>query len=114
MSIDEIRGAILEDASEDAYGDWEIWWGISGKLDTDTKEKMLPLFVQVMAQLVAENMISFMEHKSDGPYVPAIFSAERLEAELRHADNPDPDAFYWIEATQLGKNEDIKLRAPKI
>src|SRR5215216_4870990 len=104
----QIKLSILGLASEDAYASWELW----GTVNQDTanmqvgKEVLREKFLDIMENLAKEKKIIAFDHKeSDNSYIPAVFNRERLEKEMKQANEPNPDTFYWFEATDEGNKE---------
>lgn len=106
MPINQNRIHILELCSEDAYGSWEFWQNFP-KTEAEGQ-----LIAQAIKELVAEKKIIPLEHKTRGDYKEVSLDVSRLEKEIRLSmiPNVDPDSFYWFEATQEGKKEDLAVR----
>jgi hypothetical protein len=111
MEKRDIRINILDSCTEDAYGSWELWWGIKHK-ESESIDSLKGDFVSCVKELVDEKKIIALHHRSwDGKeniYTPADFDQARLEYEIDHSlqeTGLDPDTFYWFEATDEGRKE---------
>jgi hypothetical protein len=104
-----VRYEIFNDLGDDAYGSWELWWGLKEKIrrDPDITKR---IFINVMAELVKEGKLAALHHRSwdqkENVYTSAVFDRKRLEYEVDHSlreTGLDPDTFYWFELTEAGK-----------
>ena len=116
MELDkQIKLKILELASEDSYGSWELWGAVnqhtSGMNVED--EVLREQFLSIVETLVREKKLVAELHKFKESYDPAEFNRSRLEFEMDNAGKPEPDSFYWFYATEEGKKEDVTLRSKK-
>jgi hypothetical protein len=100
MNKTEIKISILEACSEDAYGSWELWWGIKPKTQ-DNIDQLKKDFIDNVDELIKEGKMIALHHRSwDGKeniYTKATFKRERLEYEVDHSlqeTGLDPDTFY--------------------
>jgi hypothetical protein len=109
FSADTMRHDILETCSDDAYGSWELWWGVKPKM-RDVPDRVKNTFLDVIENLVKENKLSALHHRSwdgkENSYEPATFDRARLKYEIEHSRHDtglDPDTFYWFELTEAGQ-----------
>ena len=58
-----------------------------------------------MEELVRSKKLNVTHHKFKKDYPPAQFTRSRLEHEIAHAKEPDPDSFYWFTTTEEGDKE---------
>lgn len=106
---EQARSRILELCSESECGSWEFW----STKENKTKEEAKSIF-DAIVELLREKKISALTHKFQGPYNLADVDIDRLKNEIEKsmiAYNVDPDTFYWFEATEDGKKEDLLLRS---
>ena len=113
MNLDEITFSILDLISEDVYGSWELWGGVvqdsGGNVSPDLRQQ----FVNTVHHLVQNKKIHVWHHKSwsgnENTYTPTDLDEEQLTYEMEHYQKPDPDTYYWFEATETGKSEYERL-----
>jgi hypothetical protein len=108
-SADTVRQDILETCNDDAYGSWELWWGVKPKTK-DVPDRAKNTFLDVIENLVKENKLSVLHHRSwdgkENTYERATFDRTRLKYEIEHSRQHaglDPDTFYWFELTEAGQ-----------
>ncbi len=110
---EKIKSIILELASEDSYGSWELWG--AARQDTSQmrpkEEDLRKVFLSIIENLVQEKKLLTESHKLNGPYIPIEYSKQRMEYEMDHAGEPDSETFYHFWTTDEGKKEDIILRS---
>jgi len=112
MDIKKIKSEILELCSEDAYGSWELWWNGSFGIPSSKIDDFRKDFIDIVESLVKEEKLIPFHHKDiGGSYIKVPFERLRLEFETEHSSPPDPDTYYWFEATEDGKKEDMALRS---
>lgn len=111
MHVHKIEKIILELASEDAHGSWELWSAITQELDNQEVARVRKLFQQVVGNLVVANKLTVLKKKSERGFVPALLDPARLAEELTRVDHPDPSTFYWFASTELGESEDLANRS---
>ncbi len=94
--MDIILSKILELASEDDYGSWELWWSVRREPCGLKEEKLRRRFVDVIDDLVQKGQLLTKAKGTDGNFHIAKFDRLRLLNEIYRADQPDPDGFYWF------------------
>ncbi|MBP9669163.1 MAG: hypothetical protein KBE09_02640 [Candidatus Pacebacteria bacterium] len=113
MTKEKIIETIIELASEDAYGSWELWGSVKqDSADGDTPE-LRKQFLDATEELVRDDKLSVMHHKPPQDYPLVQLERSRLEHEIEHSGEPDPDNYYWFKTTKKGEEEDIAARKEK-
>ncbi|MBX4197793.1 hypothetical protein KW782_00460 [Candidatus Parcubacteria bacterium] len=109
----KIKSIILELASEDYYGSWELWGAVNQDTVSmqPTRDDLKETFLSLIETLIQTKKLLVVSHKFKGPYNPVEYDRQRMEYEIDHAGKPDSDTFYWFWTTDEGKKEDIKLRS---
>ena len=110
----QVRKTILELASEDAHGSWELWGAVQQDAlqGTESLDTLKKVFLEEIEVLIKEKkMVSFHHEESTNLYKEVPLDISRLWFELEHAKNPQTDAYYWFGASETGKEEDRRLRS---
>jgi hypothetical protein len=109
FSAGTMQADVLEICGDSAYGSWELWWAVKPKMQ-DVPDRVKNTFLDVIENLVKENKLSALHHRSrngkENSYEPATFDRARLKYEIEHSRHDtglDPDTFYWFELTEAGQ-----------
>ena len=93
---DEIRNAIKELCSEDAWGSWELWWQVSQNVPESEFFELKEIFLDTVDGMVASGELIPKRHHGDGKWSRSEFNRSELSAEIDSADHPEPNAFFWF------------------
>lgn len=106
VSSEKIKFVALDSMTDDAFGSWELWWAVKTEFPDEDMNVLSEQFVDVMSAFVTNAEAKVFRHtESDNSYVPVTFERERLAFEVSNSDKPEPDAYYWFEATEIGKKQ---------
>jgi hypothetical protein len=109
---DKIKRTILELASEDSYGSWELWGAVRQETAAADEVTLRNKFAEILNELIAASKLKALKYNSaDGTYRECALDGTRLRYEIEHADNPDRDEFYWFGTTEKGEKEDLARRS---
>jgi hypothetical protein len=111
---DQIKKIILELASEDAYGSWELWRAVAQDMEDDemNQEDLKTLFLGAVENLIEEKQLSSLHYSQiENTYTATPFEKAQLKTEIEQQEKLDPETFYWFETTTSGAEKDREIRS---
>ena len=92
------REKIIELCSEDDYGSWELFWGVSPFFKIENQHgNAETIFVALIDDLISKKQIvSLIKNQATDQLEAALFDKNRLAIQLEKSLKPEPDSFYWF------------------
>lgn len=97
MALTPIDVELLEDGADDAYGLWEVVWGLRTRYPQDSDEDLIAMSQTIVRDLLARRLISLLRADRSHP------GQTRFEPVQADAIQPSVwDPRYWLPSEEPG------------